>query len=55
MAQDVLSSDKTIDMNTGCSDIISPSFEKIKKVSLRQNRFEERQIPKQIHSFISKA
>ena len=32
---------------------LSPRFEKRKKVSFRWNHFEERQIPKQINSFIN--
>ena len=36
-----------------CCAIISLRFEKREKVSLRWNHFEERQIPKQIHSFIN--
>ena len=44
------SDSKTIDMNTG---LLSPMFEKRKKVRLRQNHFEEKQIAKQIHNFIN--
>ena len=50
MAQGALSlslSLKTIDMNTGLLSYYQP------KVSLRWNNFEERQIPKEIHSFIN--
>ena len=45
---------ETIDKNTGLLSYYTPKvWEKKKKVSLRGSHFEERQIPKQIHSFIN--
>ena len=44
---------KATDMNTGLLNNYHPKVWEKKKVSLRWNHFEERQIPKQIHSFIN--
>ena len=48
-------SHKTIDMNTGLLSYYQSKVWEKKKVSLRWNHFEERQIPEQIHHFISTA
>ena len=54
MAQGVLShSNKTIDKNTGLLSHYQFKVWEKKNVNLRWYHFEERQIPKQIHSFIN--